>query len=155
MRGDLLYNGSMPSKKRTKSLIFELFRIYRIQRFLFVALGVIILGAGLMPYFENQSGEGTIIDFKTSLWWAFVTASNTGYGDHVPVTFGGRVIAVILMFSGMVLLSTTIALVASYFSHRRVLRDTKRVDQKLESIEENLADLKNKMDFLVKNGSGK
>lgn len=121
----------MPSKKRTKSLLFELFKIYRIQRFLLVALGVIVLGAGLMPHFESQSPDGVITDFGTSFWWAMVTASNTGYGDYVPVTNGGKLVAVVLMFSGMVLLSTAIALIASFFSHRRMMRDTIRVIKKL------------------------
>jgi voltage-gated potassium channel Kch len=35
-----------------------------------------------------------------SLWWAFTTATTTGYGDMYPVTTTGRAIAIFLMHFG-------------------------------------------------------
>ena len=39
----------------------------------------------------------------TSMWWCIVTLTSTGYGDMFPVTAGGRIIAGITMFLGLVL----------------------------------------------------
>ena len=39
----------------------------------------------------------------TAMWWCIVTLTSTGYGDMFPVTVGGRIIAGITMFLGLVL----------------------------------------------------
>jgi voltage-gated potassium channel len=140
----------MPRKRRTHNFIFELFRIYRIQRFLMVQFGLILISAGLTPLFESGHEGANILTFADGLWWALVTATSTGYGDYVPVTWEGRTLGTVLMFSGIMLFSMTIALVASYFSNRRMMRNTMRLEGRLERIEEGVVDLGKKVDFLVK-----
>jgi len=39
----------------------------------------------------------------TAMWWCIVTLTTTGYGDMYPVTVGGRIVAGITMFLGLVL----------------------------------------------------
>ena len=39
--------------------------------------------------------------YEDAIWWAFVTASTTGYGDIVPKTDMGRVTGVCLMILGV------------------------------------------------------
>ena len=39
----------------------------------------------------------------TAMWWCIVTMTSTGYGDMFPVTAGGRIVAGITMFLGLVL----------------------------------------------------
>src|SRR5688572_7090991 len=55
-------------------------------------LATVVLGAVLFSYFEHKP-------LDDSLWWAFVTALTVGYGDVYPVTLGGRIVAVALMHS--------------------------------------------------------
>lgn len=48
-----------------------------------------------------------------SFWWAAVTMTTVGYGDKAPVTFGGRVIALIWMFAAIILISSFTAAIAT------------------------------------------
>ena len=46
---------------------------------------------------QNDQFE-TVMD---GLWWSIITFSTTGYGDKVPVTFAGRLIAVLTIMIGI------------------------------------------------------
>lgn len=50
-----------------------------------------------------------------ALWWAFVTITTVGYGDFYPVTLEGRLVAMVLMTTGVGLFGTFTAYVASWF----------------------------------------
>jgi voltage-gated potassium channel len=67
----------------TTDTVRELFILY---------IAIIGISSILYSLFEHKS-------YLDSLWWAFVTASTVGYGDTYPVTFGGRIIAILLMNS--------------------------------------------------------
>ena len=145
----------MTSKRRTKLLFFELFKIYHVQRFLLVAFGLVSISSGLIPVLEKTSPEANILNFQDGVWWALVTVTSTGFGDFYPVTLGGRVIGVILMFSGIALFSVVIALIASYFSHKRIMFSAKRTNQRLELVEKKMEAIDAKLDFLVKSETKK
>lgn len=53
-------------------------------------IGMILICSLAFSFAENKS----LLD---SIWWAFVTASTTGYGDIYPITTTGRLIAIFLM----------------------------------------------------------
>ena len=64
------------------------------------------------------SMHANILTIGTALWWACVTVTTVGYGDHYPVTTEGRFLAVGLMIGGMALLGVVIASFASWFISR-------------------------------------
>jgi voltage-gated potassium channel len=70
-------------------------------------------------------------------WWAATTVTTIGYGDVVPGTGGGRVIAVFVMFASVATVSFTTAVVTAAFvgyQQRRLSGDRERHEQILESL---------------------
>ncbi|PQD97187.1 hypothetical protein CYL18_04765 [Pradoshia eiseniae] len=70
---------------------------------------VIMLSAIPITYLEKG-----ITTFAEGIWWAIVTTTTVGYGDIAPVTLGGRIVAVLLMFFGIGCIGTITGTVATY-----------------------------------------
>jgi voltage-gated potassium channel Kch len=76
--------------------------------------------------------------FGNALWWAATTVTTIGYGDVVPATSGGRVIAAFVMFVSVATVSLTTAVVtASFVSYqqRRLGGDTERQRELLDALQ--------------------
>ncbi len=90
---------------------------------------------------RGQSGSN-IEGLGDAFWWAFVTSTTVGYGDHYPVTTEGRAIGVVLMFLGIGLLSMVTASIAAYF----VDSDD---DDDFDQLRNELAEVNRKLDRLL------
>jgi voltage-gated potassium channel len=58
-----------------------------------------------------------------SLWWAVTTLTSTGYGDAVPSTFYGRLIAGFVMISGLAVFGLWTGILANGFAAEHQRRD--------------------------------
>ena len=87
-----------------------------------ISITLLIFSSIAILYFEKDAppGTATISSAGDALWWALVTMTTVGYGDKVPVTPGGRVVAAMLMIAGIGLFGTFTGLVASWFLHGEV-----------------------------------
>jgi voltage-gated potassium channel len=72
---------------------------------------------------ERGVHGANIEDFPTAIWWAFETITTVGYGDHFPITFEGRAIAVGLMIAGIGVLGIVTATLASWLVERVQVED--------------------------------
>lgn len=84
-----------------------------------LGLGLSITLAGILMWaFERRSNPGhfggpAYEGIGAGIWWAAVTMTTVGYGDTLPRTRGGRVIALIWMFISIVVISLFTASVVS------------------------------------------
>jgi ion transport 2 domain-containing protein len=67
---------------------------------------------------EKHAPGATITSFPKALWWAFVTITSVGYGDHIPTTGTGRTVAALLMIAGIAVIGTVTATLASWIVSR-------------------------------------
>ena len=65
-------------------------------------------------HFEDVEG-GNIRTAHDAMWWAATTISTVGYGDFYPITWEGRLIAVVLMITGVGSFGAIAGGVASWF----------------------------------------
>jgi hypothetical protein len=73
------------------------------------------------------------------IYWAVCTVTTVGYGDVVPVTTEGRLVAIALMIAGSVVTVLYTALFASALldpSYRQVTSEVQRVERGLRTVED-------------------
>jgi voltage-gated potassium channel len=69
---------------------------------LIMAAFVLVTGASLLILvFERGVPGANIQTGATAFWWAMATVTTVGYGDYVPVTYPGRILAIALMTFGI------------------------------------------------------
>ena len=93
---------------------------------------VIAAGAGAIAAVEPEVVKG---DYWNGLWWAIVTATTVGYGDISPSTVPGRVVAAVLMFTGIGLLSTMAATITALFVGQEERSEFQELRDRLGRIE--------------------
>jgi voltage-gated potassium channel Kch len=63
---------------------------------------LVVLGGGTGLWLvEGERSDSTIGSWGDALWWSLTTLTTVGYGDHVPVTTPGRLIAAGVMVAGV------------------------------------------------------
>ena len=109
------------SSKSFQSLRAFFFVLRRENFFLILAITLVVLlgGATSLYLLENKVNK-TVNSMGDAIYWAVISMSTTGYGDITPSTPGGRVIAAIVVLSGLFLLSMVTATVASVFVEKKI-----------------------------------
>ncbi len=100
--------------------------LYRERRALFgcvvITLGTALVAAALMHLAEGRVQPDKLGTIPDALWWAIVTLGTIGYGDVVPVTALGKLIATGTIFLGLVMIALPVGIIATAFAeqiHRR------------------------------------
>jgi voltage-gated potassium channel len=118
----------------------------RVQLYaLYLTILVITFGAALVLSVERPYPGSNIHTYPEAVWWAAVTVTTVGYGDYVPVTAIGRIIATLMLVNGVIVISVITASIASRFvsspdeGERPVSLDD--LDERLERVEAAIAAL--------------
>lgn len=117
------------------------------------------LGLTLMVVFAFVLMAGVLIagidpainSIPDGLWWAWVTATTVGYGDVVPVSSAGRVVASVLMLMGLGLFSMIIASFSAYFFAKEktnLLEKEAEIELEQQGVIKGLFALESRLDLL-------
>ncbi len=100
--------------------------IYRERRALFgctvMTAGATLVTASLMHLAEGHIQPDKLGTIPDAMWWAIVTIGTIGYGDVIPVTALGKLIATGTIFIGVMMIALPVGIIATAFSeqiHRR------------------------------------
>ncbi len=104
---------------------------------LLTVTAIVVAGAA-----EHALGTGDFTSLWDGIWWAVVTVTTVGYGDLYPTTVQGRLIGMVLMFTGIGFLSLLTAAIASRFVKQERGDEHLEVMEALRRIETDVAELK-------------
>lgn len=106
---------------------------------------LIFIGSVAIYLFESHAEGGQVKSLFDGVYWSIVTLATVGYGDISPQTTSGRLVAIVLIFSGLGVLSFFTSIMVSGFS------------EKMHDLRENrtLAEIKRYNDFAIVCGFGR
>ena len=102
------------------------------------------IGAGILMTAIDHRGFPSV---GSGLWWAVQTVTTVGYGDHVPETAAGQILAAVVMLVGLGFVAVITAAITGAFVARSTavehLGDSgevpaealRKIDERLERIE--------------------
>ena len=64
-------------------------------------LVLLVIAASLMYFAEKEAQPEVFASIPAAMWWAIVTLTTVGYGDLVPVTLAGRMLAAVIALLGI------------------------------------------------------
>jgi voltage-gated potassium channel len=117
---------------------------------LFVAAGVIVTGSFVIFSVESQQPESQINTMLDAVWWTVATVTTVGYGDIVPVTDIGKIIAIFFMFFGIGVLALFLSVLGSQFYKRRFENEGKEISHAQKLILDRMDDLEKNQEKLQK-----
>jgi voltage-gated potassium channel len=119
---------------RSVELIVRVFLKNRIRNSLLtvsiISVLMMVTCGSVMLSLEKGVEHANIASIEDAVWWATTTITTVGYGDKYPVTPEGRIVATILMITGVGLFSTFSGAIAA------ILLTSNQKDQKAEILEE-------------------
>lgn len=63
--------------------------------------GMLIVTCAYLEFLAEKDANPQFRTFWDALWWAIVTTTTVGYGDKFPITTEGKLVAIVLMFTGI------------------------------------------------------
>ncbi len=102
---------------------------------LYISLTTIFISALFMYFFEGYT-------FFDAIWWSFVTITTVGYGDIVPTTLGGKIVAVTLMLSGIGMIGYLSSTITTFFINKAKSKPSFKNAQ-IELIKEHIDNVEN------------
>jgi voltage-gated potassium channel len=100
---------------------------------LIIAAGLVILVGTIVMYnIESKVPNTQIKSYLDSLWWCVATVTTVGYGDIVPVSNLGRIVAIFYMFFGISMISLLFFVITNSFYRRRY--DKVEIEQRQQQL---------------------
>ncbi|MEA1920641.1 MAG: ion transporter [Campylobacterota bacterium] len=117
-------------------IIFRVFKLFRYakslrhllsvlthKRFELITLlifaTIVVFISGVLIYvMEANNPESPIDTLFGAFYWALVTISTVGYGDLAPISSEGRAVAMVIIVSGIAVLSFSTSIIVSAFTER-------------------------------------
>ncbi len=123
---------------------------------LFTAAGIIVIGSFVIFSVESQHPDSQINSMLDAVWWTVATVTTVGYGDIVPVTDTGKIVAIFFMFFGIGVLAIFLSVLGTqFYKHRFETEEREFTDyqklvlQRIDDLEKNQEKLQKDLRDLI------
>jgi voltage-gated potassium channel len=97
---------------------------------LLLLLAFVVTTGAIAIYVLEETHNPNINSIFDALYWSLVTISTVGYGDIAPVSHTGRIIAMMIILSGIAMISFATSVIVSAFSEKlTTLKEERIVDE--------------------------
>jgi len=103
-----------------------------------VSTAVVIGGGTALWLLESDAPRTSLRSWGDALWWALSTMTTVGYGDHVPVTTAGRLVAALVMVVGVAVIGAVAAVVALTVARQVAREEERHIEAEAEVLERRL-----------------
>lgn len=138
------------SNGQIRSVATKLSHSARFRKILVILTVLVLLLGLLMVPLERGAAGAKIMTIGDSLWFAVTTATGVGYGDMVPVTPWGRIVASILQVVGVALFGSVVAFVSVELLRYQEDYYVRKIIERMDNQDLKLDELKKHVDYLVK-----
>jgi voltage-gated potassium channel len=101
--------------------------IYSERRALFggfvILAGTAMISASTMYILERAVQPDKFGTIPDAMWWAIVTLGTVGYGDVVPITIPGKLVAAVTILFGLMMIALPVGIIATAFANEIRRRD--------------------------------
>jgi voltage-gated potassium channel len=94
---------------------------------------------------EGATPDGNIRTGADAFWWAIVTLTTVGYGDHYPTTTTGRVAAMFVMVTGIGIIASLASIMGRFLAGPQTV-DGPAMERKLDNLGAEVAALRQLLD---------
>jgi len=124
----------------------EAINLWRAMRAIVVVVTAVILVAATA---ERLIEPKVFSSFGRALWWSVVTVATVGYGDIVPTSPWGRVVAGLMIITAMALIPLTTSLIVSALVARAQAHQRDEINDRLELVADRLTHLERRLEQLL------
>jgi voltage-gated potassium channel len=90
---------------------------------LVILAGTTMISASIMYLVERDAQPEKFGTIPDAMWWAIVTLGTVGYGDTVPITVSGKLVAAVTILFGLMMVALPVGIIASAFANEIRRRD--------------------------------
>lgn len=122
---------------------------------LFVAAIIITIGSFVIFFVESNHPDSQINSMLDAVWWTVSTVTTVGYGDVVPVTETGKIVAIFYMFFGISVLALFLSVLGTQFYRNRFYNEEeishaqKLILDRMDDLEKNQENLQKDLRDLI------
>ena len=117
---------------------------------LLIAAGTMVVGSFVIFSVESQHPDSQINSMLDAIWWTVATVTTVGYGDIVPVTEIGKIVAIFYMFFGIGVLAIFLSVLGTQFYKNRFEKEEKEISHGQKLILDRMDDLEKNQEQLQK-----